>query len=92
MAKSRRDFHKKTIAQAHGNAVRAIGYLESLEEKFAVDHPPHAQYLGLICMLLAQVTQMIDTFCDKAWGLHPDDYSSWRNQGRHRKKIDSDAN
>jgi len=70
------------MAHAHAGVSRAIVHLGVLEAKFAPQHKPYAEYIQMMCVLLGQVLEMIDTLSDKAWGGHPSDYETWRNLTR----------
>jgi len=82
MAKTKRGKDKKIISHAHAGITRAIVHLARLEKKFSRHHKDYAEYLQMMCILLEQVQDMIDDFCDKAWGAHPSDYEVWRNVKR----------
>ena len=82
MAKTKRGKSKKIMSHAHFGVSRAMVHLARLEAKFGVHHKDYAEYLQMMIVLLGQVMDMIDDFCDKAWGSHPSDYETWRNVKR----------
>jgi len=91
MAKTKRGKSKKIMSHAHFGISRAIVHLGRLEKLFDCDHKMYAEYLQMMCVLLQQVLDMIDDFCDKAWGSHPSDYETWRNVKRRDDPETYDA-
>lgn len=82
MGKTKRGKNKKIMSHAHFGISRAIVHLGRLEKQFTPYHESYGAHLQLMCILLAQVLEMIDDFSDKAWGSHPSDYEVWRNVKR----------
>ena len=82
MAKTKRGKNKKIMGHAHHAVSRAVVHLGRLETQFAPHHETYAAYLQMMCVMLDQVLEMIDSFSDKAWGGHPSDYETWRNLTR----------
>lgn len=82
MAKTKRGKNKKIMSHAHFGITRSVVHLGRLEKLFSTQHQSYSEYLQMMCILLGQVLEMIDDFCDKAWGSHPSDYETWRNVKR----------
>ena len=91
MAKTKRGKNKKIMSHAHFAVSRAIVHLGRLEKQFSQQHESYGEYLQMMCVLLQQVLDMIDDFCDKAWGSHPSDYETWRNVKRRDDPETYDA-
>ena len=78
MPRTRRDELKRTIAQAHGHITDAMDDFYGLHEQFEPHHPDLAEGLKNAILALSEMQKFVDTFCDIAWGIHPEDYANWR--------------
>jgi len=78
MPKTKRDYLKRTTAQAYHNIERAIANIQKLHEVFLPHHPDYAQYLELIAHNLVITQGFILDFWKKAWGKLPKSLDSYR--------------
>jgi len=78
MPKRKRDYLKRTAAQAYHNIERALGNIYDLHQEFEPHHPDYAQYLELIARNLIMSQRFILDFWKKAWGKIPKSLDSYR--------------
>jgi len=81
MPQTRRDFMKRTLGQAHNHLESAAEDIITLEQQFRPAHPDLADLLGLMLTGIDTIMGLMDTFADRAWGYHPDNYNVWRQSG-----------
>lgn len=78
MPKTKRDYLKRTTAQAYHNIDRALLCLKELHETFKPYHPKHAELLALISNILIKAQEFILEFWTLSWGKPPDNIEAWR--------------
>jgi len=78
MPKTKRDYLKRTTAQAYHNIERALENIHYLHEVFEPHHPDYAEYLKLIARNLIITQNFILDFWEKAWGRVPRSLDSYR--------------
>jgi hypothetical protein len=83
MPKTKRDFLKRSVAQAVNHIEEAQIDLLSLKEIFAPVHPEQAQMLEAILTILETGISFISDFCMKTWNTLPPTWNAWRNPGTH---------
>lgn len=89
MPKTKRDKNKRIVAQAVNDLKRGAENILYIEQQFRPVHPDMADFLCLIVNAVVVTHQMIDRFCDVAWGGHPEDYETWRNERKGPASKDS---
>lgn len=90
MPKTKRDFLKRSIAQAVNHIEEAQIDLLSLKEIFEPVHPEQAAMLDAILTVLETGISFISDFCMKTWNTLPPTWDAWRNPGTHDKPEDED--
>jgi len=90
MPKTKRDFLKRSIAQAVNHIEEAQIDLLSLKETFEPVHPEQAAMLEIILQSLEMTISFISDFCMKTWNTLPPTWQSWRNPGTPTKEREID--
>jgi len=78
MAKTKRDFLKREISQAHHNIERALCDIQVVHEKFEPVHPDHAALLKVSAQSLIFAQTLLLDFWKAAWGSEPGNIEAWR--------------
>lgn len=92
MPKTKRDFLKRSVAQAVNHIEEAQIDLLSLKEIFEPVHPEQAAMLDAILTVLETGIQFISDFCMATWNTLPPTWDAWRNPGTHDKPgLDVDS-
>jgi hypothetical protein len=80
MAKSKRDFLHRSIANGYLAINRAIIHLGEVASEFELVHPELAEPLQLLCVMLEDGKTLIDQWVDRVWSRTNVDYESWSNR------------
>lgn len=87
MGKSKRWILKRQLATAYINIDRGLTQIADLESKFAPQHKEMALILRLACVGLMECLKLLMQFSVKAWGSIPDDWESWRNAPKSKRRM-----
>jgi hypothetical protein len=90
MPKTKRDFLKRSVAQAVNHIEEAQIDLLELKETFEPVHPEQAAMLEAILQSLEMSIAFISDFCMKTWNTLPSSWLSWRNPGTLPKEQEID--
>jgi len=89
MPRSKRDEHKRVLAQAYNHLDYAVSDILELEELFRKDHPMYADVLLGMTTGVSLLQQAINRFVTEVWGYAPQDWEQWRSNWpkKHRQAL-----
>ena len=82
MPKTKRDYLRRTLANAYLHLDQGLSYLNQLRIDFAEQHPEHATTIEQVMTGITLLQDVMAGLATEWWGRAPEDWESWRAQGK----------
>ena len=90
MPKTKRDYLRRTLANAYLHLDQGLSYLNQLRIDFTEQHPEHATTIEQVMTGITLLQDVMAGLAIKWWGHAPDDWESWRAQGAQHDMVPID--